>query len=119
MPNCPQCGAVGAYVGFNSVECANPHCQHFKVIEQKGCPCCGNAVCIKTKHQEKQGQPITEKPLIEWSCSETIGFQLPTGAGKTAALAKGDIVLFLDIDSWTRSDGCDILDALKEANHEC
>lgn len=27
---CTQCGTDGAYVGFSTVECVNPACQHFK-----------------------------------------------------------------------------------------
>jgi hypothetical protein len=30
MSLCPTCKTPGAYVGFTSVECRNPDCQHFK-----------------------------------------------------------------------------------------
>ena len=26
---CPTCGAHGAYIGFNTVECPNPNCRHY------------------------------------------------------------------------------------------
>ena len=26
---CPKCGADGAYVGFLTIECPNPHCSSF------------------------------------------------------------------------------------------
>ena len=30
---CPKCGAIGAYVGFQTVECPNPHCSSFLAVE--------------------------------------------------------------------------------------
>ena len=41
MANCPVCKTPGAYVGFNSIECRNPHCIHFLLEEEDICPCCG------------------------------------------------------------------------------
>ncbi len=35
MPNCTACGTPGAYIGFTSVECRNPSCAHFALIEDK------------------------------------------------------------------------------------
>ena len=26
---CPTCGAHGAYIGFNTIECPNPNCRHY------------------------------------------------------------------------------------------
>ena len=42
MPKCPICGTNGAYVGFNTIECRNYDCIHFK-LETKAvtCYCCG------------------------------------------------------------------------------
>lgn len=28
--DCPCCGTPNAYVGFSSIECRNPDCEHFK-----------------------------------------------------------------------------------------
>jgi hypothetical protein len=43
MPNCTSCGAPGAYLGFNTVECKNPECKHFAIEIEKTCACCGKA----------------------------------------------------------------------------
>ena len=43
MATCPICQWPGAYVGFSSVECRNPSCEHFVLVEEKLCPCCGKA----------------------------------------------------------------------------
>jgi len=41
MPICPICNTPGAYIGFNTIECLNPRCVHYKVHEEEICPCCG------------------------------------------------------------------------------
>jgi hypothetical protein len=41
MALCPVCHTPGAYVGFTSIECRNPDCEHFVLIEEIACPCCG------------------------------------------------------------------------------
>ncbi len=41
MALCPICNTPGAYVGFSSVECRNPDCEHFVAIVEEVCPCCG------------------------------------------------------------------------------
>jgi hypothetical protein len=41
MDLCPVCKTPGAYIGFNTVECRNPDCEHFVIVEEKVCPCCG------------------------------------------------------------------------------
>jgi len=41
MATCPVCNTPGAYIGFSSVECRNPDCEHFTIEEDKICPCCG------------------------------------------------------------------------------
>lgn len=41
MADCPTCGAADAYIGFNSIECRNKNCEHFKIDEEKTCSCCG------------------------------------------------------------------------------
>ena len=43
MATCPKCGVSGAYLGFNSIECKNSKCEHFKLTEEVICPCCGIA----------------------------------------------------------------------------
>ena len=40
---CPECGTANAYVGFNSIECKNSKCKHFRITQEKICPCCGVA----------------------------------------------------------------------------
>jgi len=30
MPNCPKCGADGAYIGLQEVECSNCLCEYYK-----------------------------------------------------------------------------------------
>jgi hypothetical protein len=41
MAMCPVCATPGAYIGFNSVECRNPECEHFTIAVEEVCPCCG------------------------------------------------------------------------------
>lgn len=41
MERCPSCNTPGAYIGFNTVECHNPNCEHYVIEEEKVCPCCG------------------------------------------------------------------------------
>jgi hypothetical protein len=41
MPRCPVCDSPGAYIGFNSIECRNPQCEHFVYEQAATCPCCG------------------------------------------------------------------------------
>lgn len=41
MTKCPKCGTPEAYIGFNSIECRNPDCEHFVLEEKKTCGCCG------------------------------------------------------------------------------
>lgn len=47
MPKCPVCDTPGAYVGFNSIECRNKDCKHFKIDEEKKCACCGGGHTIE------------------------------------------------------------------------
>lgn len=43
MAKCPVCDTPGAYVGFNSIECRNKDCEHYKFEEKKNvCGCCGS-----------------------------------------------------------------------------
>ncbi len=41
MALCPTCNTPGAYIGFSSVECRNPQCEHFRAAVETICPCCG------------------------------------------------------------------------------
>jgi len=41
MAKCPKCATPDAYIGFNSIECRNPDCEHFVLQEKKECGCCG------------------------------------------------------------------------------
>jgi hypothetical protein len=41
MPRCPVCDSPGAYIGFNTIECRNPQCEHFVYEQAATCPCCG------------------------------------------------------------------------------
>jgi hypothetical protein len=50
MAQCPVCQTPGAYVGFSSVECRNPQCEHFVLVEEHVCPCCG-----KPDHTPEEG----------------------------------------------------------------
>jgi hypothetical protein len=42
MAKCPKCRTDGAYVGFSSIECRNPDCEHYVIVEELICPCCGS-----------------------------------------------------------------------------
>lgn len=56
MANCPLCNTPGAYIGFNTVECRNPDCEHFVLFEEEICPCCGQAGHDPEKHAAAQRQ---------------------------------------------------------------
>lgn len=43
MPRCPICETPGAYIGFSTIECRNPKCEHFVFEEAKTCGCCGGS----------------------------------------------------------------------------
>jgi hypothetical protein len=62
MAKCPKCGAAGAYVGFNSVECRNPKCIHFVIEEEAICPCCGKRGHVPgEKSGKRNGAPRDPK----------------------------------------------------------
>ena len=56
MADCPLCKTPGAYIGFNSVECRNPDCEHFVLFEEEVCPCCGQIGHNSDKHAAAQRQ---------------------------------------------------------------
>ena len=69
MAHCPDCSTPGAYVGFNSIECLNPHCVHFKIKQEEVCPCCGKAGHVpgpgfspKTSAKAPLAPPKTKPP---------------------------------------------------------
>jgi hypothetical protein len=49
MSNCPVCGTPGANIGFNSIECRNPQCKHFKLDTKSVCPCCGGEAHLENE----------------------------------------------------------------------
>jgi hypothetical protein len=53
MALCPVCSTPGAYIGFNSVECRNPKCEHFSITLEEVCPCCGQAGHTAAQHSTK------------------------------------------------------------------
>jgi hypothetical protein len=55
---CPECGE-SAYIGFNSVECTNRKCKHYKVVQKVVCPCCGKEDCKDdhTSDAETESEP--------------------------------------------------------------
>lgn len=66
MAECPLCKTPGAYIGFNSVECRNPDCEHFVLFEEEVCPCCGQPGHTPEKHaatirQSSGGQQDTSQ----------------------------------------------------------
>ena len=38
---CPKCNHPDAYLGFNTIECPNFGCEHYKFRVKKICICCG------------------------------------------------------------------------------
>ena len=66
MAQCPVCQTPGAYVGFSSIECRNPKCEHFVLVEEYLCPCCGKA--DHTPDEEWDGIPRRDQngtPLLD------------------------------------------------------
>ncbi len=65
MPNCTSCGAPGAYLGFNTVECKNPECKHFAIEIEKTCACCGKAesLCNAKASNKPMENPCKDIPI--------------------------------------------------------
>jgi hypothetical protein len=59
MALCPICNTPGAYIGFSSIECRNPDCEHFVIFEEEICPCCGQAGHNPDLHSLNGGDPAS------------------------------------------------------------
>jgi len=70
MPICTACGTPGAYIGFSTIECRNPDCDHFKLEEKKLCPCCGKEVCEAGK-ATKLTNPCKEIEIDQKDAAKT------------------------------------------------
>ena len=57
MAQCPICKTPGAYIGFFTVECRNPDCEHFALFEEPVCPCCGQVGHNPEVHVLSGGDP--------------------------------------------------------------
>ncbi|HYG73534.1 MAG TPA: hypothetical protein VEK08_00775 [Planctomycetota bacterium] len=78
MANCPICKTPGAYVGFSTVECRNPDCEHFCINEEKVCPCCG-----KVGHTPDLAEDAAD-------ASQMIGSIQVNGSGGNSPLDQAD-----------------------------
>jgi hypothetical protein len=58
MALCPLCNHPNAYNGFNSIECRNRECEHFVLVEEIICPCCGRPNHLAT--EECAGAPAAD-----------------------------------------------------------
>ena len=57
MAQCPVCNTPGAYIGFTTIECRNPDCEHFVIFEEEVCPCCGQIGHNPDMHALSGGDP--------------------------------------------------------------
>ncbi len=65
MAQCPICNTPGAYIGFSTIECRNPDCEHFVIFEEEVCPCCGQAGHNPDMHGLKGCDPSDKSTSFE------------------------------------------------------